>query len=50
MKIAKGKNPLQFVSHFINMYPGPFQEVTYQCLPISMDASSSAYQIMSYFL
>lgn len=44
---SKSKNPFQFLSHFIYLDHTLF---TVHTIPISMDASSSAYQIMSDFL
>lgn len=51
LKIAKGaKNPFQFVALFMHLSRRAQSHIYYINLPISMDASSSAYQIMSYFI
>jgi DNA-directed RNA polymerase len=44
-----GKNPFQFISMFQH-YSFNAEESIFANIPISMDASSSAYQIMSYLL
>jgi hypothetical protein len=41
-------NPFQFLSYFINLNESINNEA-FSNIPISMDASSSAYQILSYF-
>ena len=50
-KLAKGaKNPFQFIACLMHLCGWSLSELTYSSLPISMDASSSAYKIMSYLL
>ena len=51
VKLALGaKNPFQIMEHLMHLCGWSRSELTDRSLPISMDASSSAYQIMSYFL
>lgn len=45
---AQAKDPFQFLSHIVHIYT-PFMDRV-SMIPVSMDASSSAYQIMSYLL
>lgn len=45
---ADAKRPFQFLSNLLNINLGNTDLV--QCIPITQDASASAYQIMSYFL
>jgi len=48
IKLASGaKNPFQFISFRILLY---YSNAYSNCLPITQDASSSAYQIMSFLL
>ena len=46
---SKSKNPYQFISNFMLLNKDTFAERVHT-IPISMDASSSAYQIISCFL
>lgn len=46
---SKSKNPYQFISNIMFLNRELFAERLHT-IPISMDASASAYQIMSYFL
>lgn len=51
IKLARGaKNPFQFISHIMLLCLWCGNKYQYYNLPLSRDASSSAYQRMSYFL
>lgn len=45
---AKAKHPFQFLSGFLPLLCKNFDSL--ECMPITQDASASAYQIVSYFL
>lgn len=45
---VRAKHPFQFLSSFIPVYYNQIESV--KCMPITQDASASAYQIMSYLL
>ena len=48
----EAKRPFQFMAHLTRMmsFSKANKEVDHTCMPITQDASASAYQIMSYFL